>query len=180
MFSRRRFLTDISLSSAAMLSSFFPSWVTAAIDDMTEKDEQEFLVFMSLSRYLTGFDELDPNLGRYFYAYQKKQSSPILWSNLFTKFKEITVQADEVKSDPDLTILIQEVAVWDIAKAVTKLWYSGWLSSTDDIPDAVKAQAYKGSLAWKVMGITAKGQPTGRLWQNGINSKVATTLGHAQ
>jgi len=177
MFSRRRFLTDISLSSTVILSNLFPSWVSAAIDDMTEKDEQEFLTFMSLSRYLTGFDELDPNLGRYFYAYQKQQSSQTLWRNLFINFKEISTQFGKMKSDPGLTILMQEAAVWDIAKTITKLWYSGWLSSADDIPNAVKAQAYKNSLSWKAMGITAKGQTTGRLWQSG---KVSTTFGKAQ
>ncbi len=171
MVSRRLFLRNISVSSATLLSSACPDWVSAEIKNMTVQDQQEFDTFMSLSRHLTGFSDLDTHLGQYFYVYHKQVSEPASWLNLF----RIAVTFSEKNSHKILATLMQDPGVWEIAKAITRQWYSGWLNdmptSTVDIPNKVKAQAYQQSLAWRAMKITAKGVPTGQLWQNSNNQK---------
>ena len=167
MFSRRYFLTGVSVSSAALCGTIIPSWVSAAVDEISDQDQKEYKVFMSLSNYLTGFDDLNEMLGKHFYVYLKQQSKPEDWIALFTEYESVASQANDVIKKT----LVQDHSVWGVAKAINKLWYSGWLSVTDTIPAEIKAQAYKESLAWRAMEVTPKGLPSGRLWQHRLKQR---------
>ncbi len=167
MFSRRDFMAKLAIMGTSVITmTGLPGWTNAAKSGILTSDKKELIVFMELSRELTGFDNLDANLGKSFYQYQKKYSNSEVWLRLLDTFQ--TTRFPQTSGPLDLTKakLMEDPEVWKIAKSITKLWYSGWLSPHGDIPLSTRAFAYKQSLVWKAMKLLPKGIPSGQLWQN--------------
>ncbi len=120
------------------------------------KQVRKFELFMDLSRHVTGFDDLNSELGKHYYQDLINHSDPGTLSELLTVYsenKDLTPAMLMLKTDQPLV------------QSVIQLWYSGWLTPVDHTPDHIKAMAYTESLAWKAMGLVPRGVPKGQLWQ---------------
>ena len=88
------------------------------------------------------------------------EAEPDAWRGLIDR-----VQASGEASAPSEALQSSE-ALTGLAKRITKLWYSGWTEPADSVAPAVRASAYRESLAWRALALPPRGTPTGRLWQS--------------
>ena len=148
MLTRRDLLrgTTALCAAAAVAGSVRPA--RAAI----QLAEAEQAAFLRLSRELTGFEDLDEELARHFAAYLA-EAEPDAWRALIDSAQ---ASGEAPPSSESLAALTRRIA---------KLWYSGWTEPADGVPPAVRAAAYRESLAWRALALPPRGTPTGRLWQ---------------
>ena len=165
MYSRRRLLKHAARYSA--LGALILPGINMAFAS-ANPSQQEFELFMGLSRLLTGFDQLDTELGEYYYHYLSNQPEAKAFSKLLTLFsknkgKSTTMMLIKTSTDQR-----------SVAQSITLLWYAGWLVPVDDVPDDIKAKAYTESLAWKAMELMPRGLPKGQLWQTIAQPSVSS------
>ncbi len=163
MISRRLFAKKLVTVGGSIIALTATPWgAKSAEDGAMASEEMKFSVFMDLSRYLTGFDDLDLNLGKSFYQYQEQHSNPKNWLRLLNTFHSLN--SGQKNSLTIQNRLMQDEESWEIAKSIIQLWYSGWLMP-EDIPSDVKADAYQKALVWRALDVSPKGVSSGQLWQ---------------
>ena len=156
MYSRRRLLKHMARYSA--LGALTISGFRLALASESTP-EQQLELFMGLSHKLTGFNDLNTELGQYYYQYLGKQPEANALSEL------LTIYGKNKSKTPAMLLIKTNQEQRGVAQSITQLWYSGWLAPVDDVPEHIKAKAYTESLAWKAMGILPRGVPKGQLWQ---------------
>lgn len=121
--------------------------------------------FVSLSRHLTGFDDLNEDLAAHYAAFLADDDPPG-WRALSERVQALGLPGDTVSTQAVIDGLQASETAWAPARRITKLWYAGWTDPAPEVAPAVRAEAYRQALAWRALGVPPRGVPTGRLWQD--------------
>ena len=158
MLTRRRILAG-TLSccvGGTVGAGLVPPLAAAAAEGVAEAERAAVL---RLSRRLTGFEALSEALAGHYAAFLARRD-PAGWRALVDGFAAAERAAQEA--------LPPALAGSETAARLTRLWYSGWTEPAPEVPAAVRAEGYREALAWRALGLTPRGLPTGRLWQDGL------------
>ena len=122
--------------------------------------------FISLSKTLTGFDELDPALAVQFLADLKAQYGEAPVQALIATYKSLELEGGDLESLIQAQILETE-ALSGVAGGATMIWYTGVIKNIE-VQQLVAVNAYKQSFVWKAIGSKPMGIPLDDLghWAN--------------
>nr|VFK68541.1 MAG: Membrane bound FAD containing D-sorbitol dehydrogenase [Candidatus Kentron sp. UNK]VFK73659.1 MAG: Membrane bound FAD containing D-sorbitol dehydrogenase [Candidatus Kentron sp. UNK] len=120
-------------------------------------------VFLALSRHLTGFSDLDREMGQRYLVDLEQTYSKEAVGAMLRAFQFIS---DTQPSSLDASIrreIIDRPPVDEIARATMRIWYTGALNAPN-VEQAAKAHAYTQGLLWAAIGVAPVGVPDKPTW----------------